>query len=230
MTRQYFSRLPSASLLGALFALVLTLLIAAGAHPVAAAAGDLDTTFDSDGKVLTDVGGNDGAYSVAIQSDGKIVVAGWANDTLDDDDFALVRYNTDGSLDTAFGSDGKVTTDIDNSREWAYSVAIQSDGKIVVAGETLNGGDRNFALVRYMATPPAAPSASGSQWAMAAPMRPSSQHATITKELFQDGSSGFPETEGASRHIAWRCKPASSIYAARKPTATSALPRFCSPI
>ena len=159
MTRQYFSRLPSASLLGALFALVLTLLIAAGAHPVAAAAGDLDTTFDSDGKVLTDVGGNDGAYSVAIQSDGKIVVAGWADDTLDDDDFALVRYNTDGSLDTAFGSDGKVTTDIDNSREWAYSVAIQSDGKIVVAGETLNGGDRNFALVRYMATPPAAPSA-----------------------------------------------------------------------
>ena len=72
--------------------------------------GSLDTSFDSDGKVTTAIGsGNDFACSVAIQSDGKIVAAGQYNGS--NDDFALVRYNTDGSLDTNFDSDGKVTTD-----------------------------------------------------------------------------------------------------------------------
>ena len=50
------------------------------------------------------------------------------------DDFALVRYNTDGSLDTTFDGDGKVTTDIGSGHDRAFSVAIQSDGKIVAAG------------------------------------------------------------------------------------------------
>ena len=71
--------------------------------------------------------------SVAIQSDGKIVVAGYS-DNGSNDDFALVRYNTDGSLDTTFDSDGKVTTAIGSGDEHACSVAIQSDGKIVAAG------------------------------------------------------------------------------------------------
>ena len=74
--------------------------------------GSLDTSFDSDGKVTTAIGsGNDYACSVAIQSDGKIVAAGYSNNG-SNDDFALVRYNTDGSLDTSFDSDGKVTTAI----------------------------------------------------------------------------------------------------------------------
>ena len=74
--------------------------------------GTLDTSFDSDGKVTTAIGsGNDDACSVAIQSDGKIVVAGDSNNG-SNDDFALVRYNTDGTLDTSFDSDGKVTTAI----------------------------------------------------------------------------------------------------------------------
>ena len=55
------------------------------------------------------------AYSVAIQSDGKIVAAGHS-DNGSNDDFALVRYNTDGSLDTSFDSDGKVTTAIGSGR------------------------------------------------------------------------------------------------------------------
>ena len=64
--------------------------------------GSLDTSFDSDGKVTTEVGStNDYAYSVAIQSDGKIVAAGYSNNG-SNDDFALVRYNTDGSLDASF--------------------------------------------------------------------------------------------------------------------------------
>jgi uncharacterized delta-60 repeat protein len=96
--------------------------------------GSLDTSFDSDGKVTTAIGsGNDVAYSVAIQSDGKIVVAGYSY-IGSNNDFALVRYNTDGSLDTSFDSDGKVTTAIGGSDDYAKSVAIQSDGKIVAAG------------------------------------------------------------------------------------------------
>ena len=64
--------------------------------------GSLDTNFDSDGKVTTAIGSaNDYALSVAIQSDGKIVAAGYS-DNGSNDDFALVRYNTDGSLDTSF--------------------------------------------------------------------------------------------------------------------------------
>ena len=65
--------------------------------------GSLDTTFDSDGVVTTAIGSaDDYANSVAIQSDGKIVVAGYS-DNGSNGDFALVRYNTDGSLDTTFG-------------------------------------------------------------------------------------------------------------------------------
>jgi uncharacterized delta-60 repeat protein len=113
--------------------------------------GSLDNTFDSDGKVTTVIGsGNDYGNSVAIQCDGKIVVAGSSNNG-SDDDFALVRYNTDGSLDNTFDSDGKVTTDFGSTDESGYSVAIQSDGKIVVAGGIFNGSNNDFALVRYNA-------------------------------------------------------------------------------
>jgi uncharacterized delta-60 repeat protein len=111
--------------------------------------GSLDTTFDGDGKVTTDVGSiDDRGFSVAIQSDGKIVVAGSSFDG-SDWDFALTRYNSDGSLDTTFDGDGKVTTDVGSSHDYAYSVAIQSDGMIVVAGYSDNGSNNDFALTRY---------------------------------------------------------------------------------
>ena len=115
--------------------------------------GSLDTTFDVDGKAITHVGSSwydDYAESVAIQSDGKIVVAGTARVFMDD--FAVVRFNSDGSLDTSFDPvehDGKVITDINDSSDKGYSVAIQSDGKIVVAGDSFNGSDDDFAVVRY---------------------------------------------------------------------------------
>jgi uncharacterized delta-60 repeat protein len=119
--------------------------------------GSLDTNFDSDGKVTTEVGSSDDyAESVAIQSDGKIVAAGYSSNG-GNNDFALVRYNTDGSLDTSFDSDGKVTTAIGSASDFARSVAIQSDGKIVVAGYSDNGSNADFALVRYAGTPPAPP-------------------------------------------------------------------------
>ena len=86
-------------------------------------------------------------YAIAIQSDGKIVVAGRAYNA--GDDFAVVRYNTDGSLDTSFDSDGKVTTAVLSATDRALGVAIQSDGKIVAAGYSYNGSNNDFAVVRY---------------------------------------------------------------------------------
>jgi uncharacterized delta-60 repeat protein len=119
--------------------------------------GSLDTNFDTDGKVINQIIQKDWAYSVAIQSDGKIVLAGYSKGS--NYDFALVRYNTDGSLDTNFGNGGTVTTAIGSGEDAARSIAIQSDGKIVVAGSSFNGSNDDFALVRYAGTPPAPPAA-----------------------------------------------------------------------
>jgi uncharacterized delta-60 repeat protein len=120
------------------------------ASPAAAAAGALDTSFDSDGKVTTDFGGIDQSFGLAIQPDGKIVAAGFSwSDGFTGIDFAIDRYNPDGSLDTNFDSDGKVTTDFGASFETAWSVAIQPDGKIVAAGSMGDAFDEDFALVRY---------------------------------------------------------------------------------
>ncbi|MGH2651195.1 MAG: delta-60 repeat domain-containing protein, partial [Actinomycetota bacterium] len=113
--------------------------------------GSLDTTFDTDGKVLTDFqGGDDGALGMAIQSDGKIVAAGDSFQD-QDSDFALARYNSDGSLDPSFGGDGKVTTDIGSDDDSAFGVALQGDGKIVAAGSSFDValGTFDFALARY---------------------------------------------------------------------------------
>jgi uncharacterized delta-60 repeat protein len=106
--------------------------------------GSLDNTFDGDGKLTTDLGGNDYATSLAIQADGKIVAAGRAVKPDNTTDFSLARYNSNGSLDNTFDGDGKLTTDF-GSFDIAFALAIQADGKIVVAGT--DGG--NFGLARY---------------------------------------------------------------------------------
>src|SRR5919106_25221 len=124
------------------------------ASPTAAAPGDLDPTFDGDGKVTTDFIFNDAARGVAIQADGKIVAAGVAicdpcagPTTIHD--FALARYNRDGSLDATFGEeDGKVTTDFFAGADEAFAVAMQADGKIVAGGAAAVSGV-DFALARY---------------------------------------------------------------------------------
>ncbi len=120
--------------------------------------GSLDTTFDTDGKVAThfDVSNNvDEAYGVAIDAAGKIVAAGQSvQDALTYEDFALARYNSDGSLDITFDGDGKVTTDFGRPGTTtmpADPVAIQLDGKIVVAGSSDQNGcaTMTLRLVRY---------------------------------------------------------------------------------
>jgi len=113
--------------------------------------GDLDPTFGTGGLVVTDIGPYaDYGRAMALQPDGKIVVAGYSSMSINDD-FAVVRYNADGSLDTSWSGDGKVTTDFDFSNETARSVAVQPDGKIVVAGYGTAGGNDDFAVVRYNA-------------------------------------------------------------------------------
>ena len=110
--------------------------------------GSLDTTFGTGGKVLTLVDESSSAYAVAIQSDGKIVAAGYSR-IGSIGKFALARYNTNGSLDTTFGTNGIVVTSIGNSAG-AGAVAIQPDGRIVAAGFCYYGITQDFALVRYL--------------------------------------------------------------------------------
>ena len=112
----------------------------------AAGAGSLDPTFGSGGKVFTDFGGEDVGYGMALQADGKTVVAGYARNS--SSDFALARYNADGSPDEAFGHGGKTVTDI-GGNDVGRAVAVQTDGKIVVAGSTSSAGPTGFALARY---------------------------------------------------------------------------------
>jgi len=112
-------------------------------------AGDLDTTFNNDGIVLTDINGRfDTGEAVAIQDDGKIVVAGSSRFGINTV-IAVVRYNPDGSLDTDFDFDGIVTTPLLGQDDAAFGVAIQDDGKILVGGRTWNGANFDFALIRY---------------------------------------------------------------------------------
>ncbi|GBE00189.1 calx-beta domain protein [bacterium BMS3Abin07] len=111
--------------------------------------GSLDTSFGSGGIATTAIGTGALASDVAIQSDGKIVATGYSNNGTNND-FATVRYKTDGSLDTSFGSGGIATTAIGTGDSKANAVAIQSDGKIVVAGDSaVSGTTFGFTLVRY---------------------------------------------------------------------------------
>ena len=119
--------------------------------------GSLDTSFGgSGGRITTDVGGDGGgANTVAIQADGKIVAAGSVETGFENDDWALARYNPNGSLDTSFGDDGIVTTDVGVGFTDVAALAIQADGKIVAVGDT--GTDdpesgfwvEDWALARY---------------------------------------------------------------------------------
>lgn len=102
--------------------------------------GSLDTSFDTDGKLVTDLGGTETLNSLVSLADGKFLAAG----TDGNNNLLLMRFNNDGSLDTSFDTDGKVTTDL-GGWETGNSAAVQSDGKILLAGTT----DTDIALVRY---------------------------------------------------------------------------------
>ena len=108
--------------------------------------GSLDATFGTGGIVVRDLsGGDESAYAAALQPDGKIVVGGAVATGPWRSQFALVRYDTDGTLDPTFGTDGIVMTKFGSGGS-ARAVVLQPNGKIVVAGTNGDG----FALVRYL--------------------------------------------------------------------------------
>lgn len=112
--------------------------------------GSLDTSFDGDGKVTAAVGRISSISDVAVQSNGKIVIVGTFISNSGTGDFITVRFNSDGSLDTNFDGDGIVITTVTSSGDQAYTVALQTDGKIVVGGYAAIGiNTSGFALVRY---------------------------------------------------------------------------------
>ena len=118
--------------------------------------GTLDTTFNTDGKATTKVStGADSAEAVAIQPDGKILVAGESWTPSGWDGIDVVRYQTDGHLDQTFGNDGVARVDLtegsDGPGDAARGIATQPDGKIVVAGDATGGAEYTsaFGLARF---------------------------------------------------------------------------------
>jgi uncharacterized delta-60 repeat protein len=121
--------------------------------------GFLDTSFGSAGTVTTALGKGNWAQAIAIQSDGKVLAAGWVFQQNDNYDFALTRYNSNGSLDTSFGNKGVVTTNLTGSAksasaDYANAIVVQPDGKIILAGTSTTGivlvpANNNIALARY---------------------------------------------------------------------------------
>ncbi len=111
--------------------------------------GSLDTSFDFDGIVTTPISTLDGANDLVLQSDGRIVIAGSAEDAVTGIDFMVARYLTDGTLDPSFGTGGVITTDISGFDDIAHAVGIQSDGRIVAVGISDLGGAEDTVIVRY---------------------------------------------------------------------------------
>lgn len=111
--------------------------------------GTLDSTFGTGGKVTTDIGGStiDTAYDGFVQADNKIVVAGGTLVLGQKGDFALTRYNADGSLDTSFNGTGKVVTDFGGAEE--ARAVVQSGSQIIAVGRTNANGSDDFALASY---------------------------------------------------------------------------------
>ena len=117
--------------------------------------GNLDPTFGTGGTVRTDFAGNiDQANAVVVQPNGQIIAAGSSfSNSKTVEDFIVARYNANGSLDKRFGKNGKITTDFFRNVDSISAVAIQPDGRIIVAGFAQLPGDggnpRVFALARY---------------------------------------------------------------------------------
>lgn len=124
--------------------------------------GDPDPTFNGTGKVTTPIGSDvDRAFAVAIQPvDQKIVVAGFRRES-GAEAFALARYLPNGTLDASFDGDGKVVTAIGSLEDVASAVAVQDDGKIVAAGFSRSGANKDVAIVRYDANGALDPTFSG---------------------------------------------------------------------
>ena len=113
--------------------------------------GSLDPEFNFDGTVTSPIGpSDDEIMALVLQDDGKIIAAGYSSNGTDRD-FALARYNSDGSLDRNFGMEGVVVTSVGNSDDEITDMTLQEDGAIVVTGSALGTAGRVIVLGRYLA-------------------------------------------------------------------------------
>lgn len=147
--------------------------------------GNLDTSFGLLGKVdLPVVSGtiNDSAVDVLVQpADGKIVVLGNVG-YISGNNVALARLATNGNLDTTFGTNGTILSDFNQTRPWAASLAIQSDGKLVTGGQvSLNQTSTDISLARFLYTLP--PTATPTSTRTATPTRTSTSTPAPTSTL-----------------------------------------------
>ncbi len=117
--------------------------------------GVLDTTFGTDGRVVTNFSDKlDRMTSLIVQNDGKIIASGSTSDDINFSDFALARYNSDGSVDLSFGNNGRTISSI-RTWDFGYAITLQDDNKIIVSGATSNefnpdfGFNYDFAALKY---------------------------------------------------------------------------------
>src|SRR5882724_10907363 len=126
----------------------LVMVLGAGASSQAEP-GQLDVAFGAGGQRTMDLGGTyDWGYAAAVQPDGRILAAGVTN-SRGTYDFVISRYLAGGALDPSFGDNGVTVTDFGGSKDWAYALALQPDGHVVVAGVSDRSGSQDFALARY---------------------------------------------------------------------------------
>jgi len=109
--------------------------------------GTLDTSFGTAGKVVTPFSMISNAGAIALQPDGKLVLAGTCTTVIDA--FCALRYHANGTLDASFGSGGTVITPVGTVNDVATALALQPDGKLVLAGHCSNGTDDDFCAIRY---------------------------------------------------------------------------------
>lgn len=117
-------------------------------------AGSLDASFGNAGKVVTSFSSsNEEAKAVFLQSDGKILIAGYAQFAATGKDFLVARYLENGSLDTGFGDNGKAIIDVQlGSDDIAHSMIVDASGKIILAGSSDDGVNKNAAMIRLDAS------------------------------------------------------------------------------
>jgi uncharacterized delta-60 repeat protein len=137
------------------FAIFLAFNLVSTAYGIPGQPGTLDTSWGAlspvgAGKVMTPITGAQTMAGIALQSDGKVLLAGTCGSGINAD-FCSMRYNADGTLDTSWNGTGTTATSVGGTNDAAYAMARQPDGKVLVAGGCLNSGFIDFCAVRYNA-------------------------------------------------------------------------------
>ena len=109
--------------------------------------GAIDLSFGKEGKVVLNLGGTETLYALSLQSNGYMLAAG-VSDAKGTDDFVLVRFDPNGAIDLPFGKDGVVILDLGGD-DAIHALSLQSDGKVVVMGDSDANGTDDVALVRH---------------------------------------------------------------------------------